>query len=69
MTVLGMRGSGFYLQCTFRHCVLGRGNEVSTWSICLNRELISSSQTNSVSPDGERRYLVFKVRKSQLAQI
>lgn len=67
MTVLGMRGSDFYLQCIFRHCILGRGNEVSTWSICLNRELSSSSQT--VSPGGERCFLVFKVRKRQQARI
>lgn len=69
MMVLGMRDSDFYLQCIFRHCIFGRGNEVSTWSICLNRELISSSQTNSVSPDGERCFLVFKVRKKPQAQI
>ena len=69
MTVLGIRDADFYLQYIFRHCILGRGNEVNTWSICLNRELISSSQANSVSPDGERRFLVFKVRKRQQALI
>lgn len=69
MTVLGMRDSGFHLKCIFRHFILGRDNEVSTWSIYLNRELMFSSQTHSVSPHGERHFLVFKVRKRQQAQI
>lgn len=65
--VLEMRGLDFYLQCSLRHCILGRGNQVSIWSVCLNRELISLGQTNSFSPDGEKCFFVFKVRKRQQA--
>lgn len=43
MKVLGIRGSDFYLQYVFSHCILRRGNKVSIGSICLSRELIYSS--------------------------
>lgn len=55
--VLEMRGLDFYLQCGFRHCMLGRGNQVSIWSVCWNREHISLCWTNSFSPDGEKCFL------------
>lgn len=43
MKVLGITDPDFYLQCGVSHCILGRGNKVSKWSICLSRELIYSS--------------------------
>lgn len=60
MKVLGLTDSDFYLLCGFSHCILGRGNKVSIWSICLGRELIL---VNSVFSDCGRHALVFKVRK------